>query len=72
MGNALYRLFGKEKHLERPEPQSRFKFWIKRLLCWFGSILMVMGGLMILCSLMPNDTLLNLSLITRSVLDEAY
>jgi len=71
MGSRITRLLARKDHLDKPHLQSRFNFWIKRLVLGFGATTMAIGVFMILWSLMPYEDLLNLSLTVRTLLDEA-
>ena len=70
MGSRINRLLERKEHLDRPQLESRFNIWNKRLGLGFGAAIMAFGVLMILCFLMPDDELLNLSLTARTILDE--
>jgi hypothetical protein len=71
MGSRITRLLARKDHLDKPHLQSRFNFWIKRLVLGFGATTMAIGVFMIIWSLMPYEDLLNLSLTARTLLDEA-
>lgn len=70
MGSRINRLLERKEHVDRTQLGSCFNFWDKRLVLGFGASAMALGVSIIICFLMPDDDLLNLSLTARNIIDE--